>query len=162
MKSIIFKQDQDKESGQTLVEFALVCLLFFILIFGIIEFGRALWTWNSIVHATRTGARYAVVETPTADDSNIKKVVVYNDPNATSSSTPILPGLQESNVTVQYCTDAGTCSSSLTVAQKQGGQNSIQVSITGYQFYFVVPIFGSSITLPAFTTTMPLEGLGAT
>ncbi len=38
----------------------------------------------------------------------------------------------------------------------------IQVSITGYTFNFLVPIFGSGITLPAFTTTLNLEGLGAT
>ena len=38
----------------------------------------------------------------------------------------------------------------------------IQVSITGYTFNFLVPIFGSGITLPAFTTTLSLEGLGST
>src|SRR5438132_4784872 len=79
---------QNPEKGQTLVEFALVALLFLTLVLGIVEFGRALWTWNTIVQATRAGARFAVVEPPTSDDAPIKKFVVYHDPLASISSTP--------------------------------------------------------------------------
>src|SRR5437773_5225212 len=90
------------EKGQTLVEFASVTLLFFTLVFGIIEFGRALWTWNTIVQATRAGARYAAVAIPTSNNAEIKNVVVYNDPNADASSKPVVPGLTEANVKVRY------------------------------------------------------------
>jgi Flp pilus assembly protein TadG len=149
------KRTEKSEKGQTLVEFALVTLVFFILVFGITEFGRALWTWNTIVQATRAGARYAVVETPTSDDMQIKKVVAYNDPNASSSSTPVVPGLTETNVTIQYLNNDGTVASNKNVADL------IAVSVTGYQFSFLVPLFGTQIPLPSFTTKLPLEGLGA-
>ena len=66
-----------RQRGQTLVEFALVALLFFVVLFGLIEFARALWTWNTIVQATRAGARFAVVETPVASDTTVKNYVVY-------------------------------------------------------------------------------------
>ena len=62
-------QSTEQQKGQTLVEFAFVAILFFTLLFAIVEFGRALWTWNTIVQATRAGARFAVVETPTGTDS---------------------------------------------------------------------------------------------
>jgi Flp pilus assembly protein TadG len=149
------KRTEKSEKGQTLVEFALVTLVFFILVFGITEFGRALWTWNTIVQATRAGARYAVVETPTSDDMQIKKVVAYNDPNASSSSTPVVPGLTETNVTIQYLNNDGSVASNKNVADL------IAVSVTGYQFSFLVPLFGTQIPLPSFTTKLPLEGLGA-
>src|SRR5262245_29478999 len=149
------KRIEQSEKGQTLLEFALVTLIFFILLFGIIEFGRALWTWNTIVQATRAGARYAVVEAPTSNDTPIKKVVVYNDPNASSSSTPVVPGLTETNVIVNYLNNDGSAASNKNVADV------IAVEVTGYQFSFLVPLFGSQISLPSFTTKLPLEGLGA-
>jgi Flp pilus assembly protein TadG len=149
------KRTAYRERGQTLVEFAFVVLLFLVLVFGIIEFGRALWTWNTIVQATRAGARYAIVEQPTADDSLIKKVVVYYDPNATSSSSPVVPGLTEANVTVRYLKYDGTDATTKNLADM------IEVSVTNYQFTFLVPLFGSGLSMPAFRTTLPVEGLGA-
>src|SRR5436190_17336585 len=94
-----------RPEGQTLVEFALVTVLFLMLLFGITEFSRALWTWNALVHATREGARYAVVE-PSSTVTTIQKYVVYHDPSG--STTPVVPGLSESQVEVTYRTYAGT------------------------------------------------------
>ena len=89
-----------KQKGQTLVEFALVALIFFVILFGLIEFARALWTWNTIAQATRAGARFAVVEAPTGADTEVKNYVVYL--NSAGTGTPVLPGLTVSNVTVEY------------------------------------------------------------
>src|SRR5687767_3857600 len=47
--------------GAVLVEFVLVSLILMFTIIGIIEFGRAVWTHNSIGHAAREGARWAIV-----------------------------------------------------------------------------------------------------
>jgi len=47
--------------GQTLVEFALIAPVFFILLFGIIDFGMALDHRITLEHAVREGARYAAV-----------------------------------------------------------------------------------------------------
>lgn len=154
-KQLIRQFNFVRPEGQTLVEFALVTVLFLILLFGITEFSRALWTWNAIVHATREGARYAVVEAPTSTDTEVIKYVVYHDPAATGSSTPVVPGLSESNVAVAYLKyDGSTVSNKVTA-------DVIQVGIAGYTFNFLVPFFGSGLTLPAFNTTLPLEGLGA-
>ena len=144
------------QKGQNLVEFAFITVLVLVLFFGIIEFARALWTWNSIVHATREGARYAVVNLPnTSNDDAIKNYVVYHDPSATASSTPVVPGLSTSNVTVSYLNYDGSAASS------KGSADVIQISVSNYTFGFLVPFFGSGLTLPAFTTTLPTEGLGS-
>ncbi len=71
------------ERGTTVAEFAMVALLFFTLIFGIIEFGRMLFTHNSLADATRRGARYAVLH-PSSNAADVKNVVVYGD-KATST-----------------------------------------------------------------------------
>jgi Flp pilus assembly protein TadG len=53
--------------GQTLVEFALVIPLFVLLLFGIVDFGRAVLASNSISNAAREGARTAIVNQRVSD-----------------------------------------------------------------------------------------------
>jgi Flp pilus assembly protein TadG len=48
-------------SGSTAVEFALAAPFLFLLVFAIIEFGRAWWAKNSLQYAVERAARYAVV-----------------------------------------------------------------------------------------------------
>lgn len=50
---------RSRERGQSLVEAAIVAPFLFILLFGIIEFGRAWMVSNMIIHAARNGARVA-------------------------------------------------------------------------------------------------------
>lgn len=53
-----------KEKGAALVEFALTAWLFFIVLFGIIEFSYLWWVNLTMQHAMREGARYAAVTGP--------------------------------------------------------------------------------------------------
>lgn len=48
-------------SGQGLVEFALIAPLFFLMVFGMLEGGRLLWTYHTLNNATKEGARYTTV-----------------------------------------------------------------------------------------------------
>jgi Flp pilus assembly protein TadG len=149
-----------RQRGQTLLEFALVALLFFVVLFCLIEFARALWTWNTIVQATRAGARFAVVEAPVASDTTVKNYVVYL--NGAGTGSPVLPGLTSSHVQVSYLkhNPPNPPITASTVSEKYDA-DVVQISISGYSFTFIVPFFDSSITIPSFTTTLPIEGLGA-
>ena len=50
-----------------MVEFALVMPILALIIFGIIDFGRAFYTVNNIISAVREGARYgAILSAPTS------------------------------------------------------------------------------------------------
>jgi len=42
------------------VEFALVAMVFFMFVFGIIDFSRLFQSWVTVQHAAREGARYGV------------------------------------------------------------------------------------------------------
>jgi Flp pilus assembly protein TadG len=48
-------------NAQSMVEFALVAPLFFILLMGVFDFGRAIFYYNQLAHAAREAARYAIV-----------------------------------------------------------------------------------------------------
>ena len=132
------------ERGSTLVEFAIGATVFLTVMFAVIEFGRALWVHNALADAARRGVRYAVVHTA-ADSAAVKNVVVYGDP--AGGSTPLVDNLSTSNVNVAY-SGFGLSGGTATV------------SISNYQFQFVVPIVSTSISMPSYSTTLTAESAG--
>ena len=53
-----FKTGNHKIKGQGMVEFALVIPILLLLIFGIIEGGRLLWLYSTVLSSSREAARY--------------------------------------------------------------------------------------------------------
>ena len=55
-----------------MIEFSLVFLVFVVLIVGLMEIGRAVWTYTTVAHAARRGVRYATLHgsnNPVLDES---------------------------------------------------------------------------------------------
>ena len=138
------KPFKSNEQGATLVEFSIAALVFLTVMFGVIEFGRALWVHNALADAARRGARYASVHS-SADADKVRNVVVYGDEDG--GDTPMIPNLTPDNVDVQYSNWA-----------VNGG--TVTVSITEYEFQFVIPIVGTTITMPSYSTSLPGESIG--
>lgn len=87
------------ESGATAVEFAIVAMLFFTIVFGIMEFGRVLFIWNTVQEVTRRAAREAVVRS-FADAGKIQRSAIFR--SETGSGSDYLPaGLEISNANVK-------------------------------------------------------------
>lgn len=63
MTHLISRMAHD-QSGTTTIEFSIVMVLFFLLTFGLVEFGYALFQWNSASKAAQLGARMAAVSNP--------------------------------------------------------------------------------------------------
>ncbi|MGI8996385.1 MAG: TadE/TadG family type IV pilus assembly protein [Pyrinomonadaceae bacterium] len=134
------------ESGIALLEFAIGALIFFTMMFGVIEFSRLLWTHNTLVDATRRGARFAVMNSQDADA--VKEMVVYG---MTNPPKPVAFNLTTDDVEVDYSTTPN-------FGVKQG---TVSVKITGYQFNFVVPLLlGAPLPLPEYHTTLTGESAG--
>jgi Flp pilus assembly protein TadG len=57
-----------RRRGAAVVEFAIVAPLFFLLIFGMIEYGRMVMVQQVITNASREGARRAVLDGATATE----------------------------------------------------------------------------------------------
>jgi Flp pilus assembly protein TadG len=56
------------ERGATLVEFAFIALMFLTMLFGIIEFSRALYAYHFVDNAAKTATRWAAVNGYSCDD----------------------------------------------------------------------------------------------
>ena len=146
------------ERGSTLVEFAIAATVLLTAIFAVLEFGRALWIHNALSDAARRGARYAINQ-PASSPAGVKttgtnvgpsltairNVAVYGDP--AGGTTPMVNDLTPTNVNVIY-KDFGL------------GQGTVGVTIQSYQFKFVIPLVGTTITMPDYNTTLTAENAG--
>jgi Flp pilus assembly protein TadG len=123
------------EAGQGLAEFALVALVFFTLVFGIIDFCMFVYTNSFVTNAAQQGARYAMVRG--ADWASSCASVTSYDCQATAGDvqTYVLslqhPGINlvASNITTSWpgTTAAGVACAT---ANAQGCEVSVQVSYT--------------------------------
>lgn len=145
-----------KQQGAHLVEFAVVAVAFFIVFFGVFEFARMLYVWNTLTEATRRGARVAAV--CPVGHSGVADVTVFDNPKSPSGNSPVLPNLTTANVTVQYLDEDGT---SLSGTIDPTVVYFVRVRIINYQHTLLIPFIGSLVDAPAFETTLPSESLGA-
>ena len=145
-----------RQKGMTTVEFAIIGMLFFIILFGIVEVGRALFVWNGLADITRRAARIGAVCPP--DDVSVIRTAIYNaaDDGGTSS---IISGLDPSHVTVRYL-DSTLTDLPNPATTDFSSVKYVQASITGYTHQMLIPTFNITLTPPNFATTVPAESLG--
>jgi Flp pilus assembly protein TadG len=93
------------EKGAELVEFALVLPFLLLCCAGVIEFGRAYYTYNILTKAVRDGARFASAAgitsagvISTATTTNVERIVVYG--NIAGTGPAKLPGLTTGQVSL--------------------------------------------------------------
>lgn len=79
-----------RQGGQGLVEFALVLPLILLLIFAILDLGRAVYAYSTIANAARAGSRTAIVD---QNDSLIK---------ARAADQAVALGIAPTDVIVAY------------------------------------------------------------
>lgn len=130
----------NRQRGVAAVELALVLPLLLAIGFAITEFGRGIYTYNTLTKTARDAARY--LSTQLAGDSAAytvaQNLIVFGNPKGTGS--PLVPGLTVSNV--KMC-DASKplCTANL----NQGSYptiNTVTVTITGYKFTPVIDQLG--------------------
>jgi Flp pilus assembly protein TadG len=120
------------ERGQDVVEFALIFLVLFVVLMGIFDMGRVVYSYSVLFNAAREGARYGVIHpTDTAGiKAQVDKMAVGLDPSA------------------------------LTVTSSLPDKNDVQVHLS-YQFTIVTPviqaIFGSNQIALVSESTMRIE-----
>ena len=83
--------------GAALVELALTLLLLLTIVFGIFEYGRVMYTINTLNHAAREGARRAAVSPPPIDiEAIVKSSIPFDKDEITITTSTSTPGSGES------------------------------------------------------------------
>jgi len=96
------------DSGAAAVEFALVALILFTLLFGVVQFGFTFWEYIQVAHSAREGARWAALGATQADAiSRAKSASPGLDEDVMQVTVLIVETAEEEDVysarvTVQY------------------------------------------------------------
>lgn len=149
--------------GQAVIEFAVLYTAVALpLTFMVVFVAQMLWIWHSVADFTRDGARYAATHCWQADGS-ASNVLQYME-----SHVPLMIDMDQfqnnaAGIQVQYFGqqpdgslagfDSGACSGCL--------PDAVSVGITAYQYkrfsgFLRLP----NVTMPPFTTTVPMESGG--
>jgi len=122
-----------KEAGTALVEFALAIVLVLTLIFGVIDFGRAIFAYVWVAKTARMGARYAMVTGVDCVYQNGSSCQMNNAQLSSYLQTKA-QGIYWSNVVIQAGCVSANAPSQLPCAT--GVEAVVQVQ---YQFGFICP-----------------------
>ncbi|MDH1473354.1 pilus assembly protein [Comamonas thiooxydans] len=118
---------QHQQQGAALIELALSIPFMIMLSMIVIEFGRALYEYNTVTKSVRDAVRYLSVQMPNTLCANAQNLVVYG--TTTTGTQPLAPGLN---------TSAVSCSWQTTGALPL--INTVTVTVTGY--HFTSPVSG--------------------
>jgi len=146
-----------KQQGVAMLELAICLPLLMTLVFGITEFGRAMFLYDTLAKSARDAARFLAVRDPNGPGAvaDAKCMAVYGNPNCTGS--PLANGLTTAMVSVCYAADP-SCAANY---QSQGASpviNLVAVTIGGannpYAFTSVIPAIIPSFNFGAISVTM--------
>lgn len=183
----LYQGRHGRQRGAAAVEFALIAILFFTLLLGIIEFGRLLYLWNTTQEVTRRAAREAVVRNfSPAEQGKIRRAAVLQDEGGSGTvSLPAGGEITNGVVNIEYlnvnqapvtsmpsdpgdniaaCADparVNSCIRYVRVCIRQSAGSCVDPDPVPY-----VPMIGLfpflNVPIPASTVTMPAESLGFT
>jgi hypothetical protein len=139
------------EKGQAMVEFAMASMLFFLLVFGIIDFSRLFQSWMTVQHAAREGARYGITGRSDCDVAEDDRLACIE--YMAKESTHGLHGAPD-NVSVSVRSWDYPDYADPPVEGSAGTQcDAFEVSVH-YDFEFAAPVLGNILG----ALQIPLEG----
>jgi len=137
----------ERQKGLTSVEFAIVGVFLFVIVFAILEFGRVLFTLNVLQEGARRGARVAAVSP--RDSPAIAQAALF-----VGESLEGLPMLDGATVDIRYLDrDAGP-------PEDFDHIQYVRVSVTAPAIKLRIPLVSPTITPPVYSSTLPRESLG--
>ena len=162
-----FPRIKTRQRGAAAVEFGIIAIVFFTLLFGIIEFGRLFYLYNTVQEVTRRAAREAVVtwkDQPSQD--TVKSLALFG-----GTSLPFGAEITANNINIEYLTASGgiPIPSPSSAAENMSACESdpngcialVRVSIVNASYTPMVGWFAFlSVSMPPSTVTMPAESLG--
>lgn len=148
MKPKTIRTDQH---GVAAVEFAILLIPLIVLLFGITEFGRAMFQYDALAKSVRGAVRH-LSQNSTGDASAVqiaKNIAVFGNAGVTGAA--LLPGL---TTAVTVCDASNSTGTHANQSTGNGAINLVTVTISGYRFTSLVPALMPNITFENISSTM--------
>lgn len=129
------RQHTQRSRGVAAVELAITIVPMLALALGVTEYGRAIYTYNTLDKSVRDAARHLTTVVPTNPNpkGEARNLVLYGNVEGTG---PLLaPGLNASMVVID---DAASDPAGHAISTGTGTINLVTVRIVGYQYNSVV------------------------
>lgn len=120
----------DRQNGQTLVEFALILPIFILVLMGIFDFGRAIYAYNTINNAARQAVRVGIV------NQNVGVIEAEAIQHGVSLS------LDGADVTVTFLAPDYTSTGTCPTTPRYGCVVEVEVQ---YQYTAATPVIGTIV-----------------
>jgi hypothetical protein len=161
------KPTSTRQRGVATVEFALVAMIFFTLLFGVLEFARMLYVFNSVQEVTRRAAREASVRW-IDDGAAVKQLALFGGSElpggaavngaAITSDSRRFAGNTVTTTPTSPADNLSACGDALRV---DSCIYSVRVSVSGVTYTPLLSLFGFlNVPLPPSQVTMHAESMG--
>jgi hypothetical protein len=126
-----------KEKGQGLVEAALVLLVFFALLLGVIDCAQVVFAHQALVERVRSSVRWGVVHQWEGPD-RIANLIIYGEQVAPRIATEGFLGLKPENVRIRYQEPT----------PERPDDETLTVEIVNFECHFFSPVIGKTLVNP--------------
>jgi Flp pilus assembly protein TadG len=148
---------RNAERGASMVEFAFAATLLLLLLFGIIEFGRVLYTYHTVSNAARIGSRWAMVR---GSGCSVLDHCGATSADISAYVLSVVPMVDANTMTVTASWTTTTNPNDDCTATDPGGNNGtghIVCVTVSYPFNFAVPMVSQNALTLSSTSRMAIS-----
>jgi Flp pilus assembly protein TadG len=142
-----------RERGQGLVEFSLVLIPFLLILMGIIDLGRGIYTYNGVAQAARELARATSVHTCDTTKPSCTLGTSPQTANVRGTQNTMVPGLAGGTAVVTYTCTSLTDATLSSVDCRSGSFVKVTVSVP---FQVITPVL-SMVAPTTLSSTTHIE-----
>lgn len=162
-----------RQQGAAAVEFSLVLIPLLVLAFGVVEYGRAIYNYDTLVKSVRAASRLIAAYDPSDSSSfssaenQARCLAVFGKTTCEAGAASLVPGLSTSHIKICSRVSASECPD-LQIADLQNvstgsGTGTIQlvvVRVDGFRFSFLgLPFTGAGPSVQFDTISSVMRGL---
>jgi hypothetical protein len=127
-----------RSRGQGLVEAAMVLLVFFALLFGVVDCGQVLYAHQVLVERVRSAVRWGTLHPYDGTGEQVANLILYNQLDEPRMSREGFLGLTRANVQVRY----------QPASVERPDDEMLSVAIVNYESHFFSPWIAGKIVSP--------------
>ena len=127
-----------RQHGQSMVESTFVLVVFFSLLFGVIDCGQVLVAHQALVERVRSAVRWGVVRPYDGTGDQVANLILYGRTDEPNMTTDGYLGLKRGNVQVSY----------RPAAPERPDDETLTVAIVNYEYHFLSPFFTRTLVNP--------------